>query len=196
MPLRAGMERRLPGRREMAAVLLAAVGLAVFLVVSAPSAGSRSGLGATPLALICVCLADAGLALIGWGYSATLFIRLGLHDSKPAERPGVARAAVAGVRERSDARHPGDWELILPGILVIGGGLLVGYCERRAYEALARQYDSMDLVFHRGMDELNVTRTEEAAREVIEQLGQEALVEHVHWLIIRRTHPFELIIGG
>lgn len=63
VPLRAGMERRLPGRREMAAVALAAAGLAVFLVVSAPSAGHRSGLGATPLLLICGCLAVGAAAL-------------------------------------------------------------------------------------------------------------------------------------
>jgi hypothetical protein len=65
VPLRAGMERRLPGRREMAAVALAAAGLAVFLVVSAPSSGRRSGLGVTPLLVIGVCLAVAAAALVG-----------------------------------------------------------------------------------------------------------------------------------
>lgn len=65
VPLRAGMERRLPGAREMAAVFLAAVGLAVFLVVSAPSAGERAGLGTASLLLIAVCLAVAGVALAG-----------------------------------------------------------------------------------------------------------------------------------
>ena len=63
VPLRAGMERRLPGLREMGAVLLAAGGLAVFLVVSAPSAGHRSGLGATPLLLVTVWLAVGAAAL-------------------------------------------------------------------------------------------------------------------------------------
>jgi hypothetical protein len=65
VPLRAGMERRLPGRREMAAVLLAAIGLAAFLAVSAPSAGHRSGFGPTPLVLISVCLAVGAAALTG-----------------------------------------------------------------------------------------------------------------------------------
>lgn len=63
VPLRAAIERRLPGGREMAAVLLAAVGLAVFLVVSAPSPGRRSGIGAMPALLIGLCLAAAVVAL-------------------------------------------------------------------------------------------------------------------------------------
>jgi drug/metabolite transporter (DMT)-like permease len=64
VPLRAAMAHRLPGAREMAALFLAAVGIAVFLVVSAPSAGKRAGLGATSLLLITVCIAVAGVALM------------------------------------------------------------------------------------------------------------------------------------
>jgi drug/metabolite transporter (DMT)-like permease len=49
----------------MKAVLLAAAGLGVFVVVSAPSAGREAGLGARPLVLILGCLAAAGVALAG-----------------------------------------------------------------------------------------------------------------------------------
>jgi hypothetical protein len=63
VPLRAGMARRLPGAREMCALLVAAVGLAAFLVVSAPSAGHRSGLGTQPLVLITAFLAVGAVAL-------------------------------------------------------------------------------------------------------------------------------------
>lgn len=45
VPVRAAISRRLPGAREMAAVVLAAIGLATFLVVSSPSAGREAGLG-------------------------------------------------------------------------------------------------------------------------------------------------------
>jgi hypothetical protein len=152
------------------------------------------------------------LALVGWGYSASLLVRQWLDDRRPAEGPAIAQAdgqrmaAVAKTLTRSDARHPEDWELILPSILVISGGLLIGYTERRAHEALARQYDSMDAVFCRGLREFDQTlptktglmtrKEEDTAREIIEGLGQEALVEHVHWLIVHRVRPFELIIGG
>jgi hypothetical protein len=36
----------------------------------------------------------------------------------------------------------------------------------------------------------------QSARKVVEALGREALVEHAHWLIVRRVRPFEFIIGG
>lgn len=63
VPLRAAMQHRLPGRREMAALLLAAVGLAVFLVVSAPSVGRRAGAGAMTALLVGFCLTAAAVAL-------------------------------------------------------------------------------------------------------------------------------------
>lgn len=57
VPLRAAISRRLPGLRELAAVVLAAVGLAVFLVVSSPSAGRPVGVGPLPLVMVLVFLA-------------------------------------------------------------------------------------------------------------------------------------------
>jgi drug/metabolite transporter (DMT)-like permease len=64
VPLRAAMARRRPGGPEMAAIFLAAVGLAVFLVVSAPSKGEIAKLTAASLLLITVCIAVPGVALI------------------------------------------------------------------------------------------------------------------------------------
>jgi drug/metabolite transporter (DMT)-like permease len=65
VPARAAISRRLPGAREVVAVLIAASGLAVFLVVSAPSAGAPAGLGPLPLLMVvgCMGLAVAGIAL-------------------------------------------------------------------------------------------------------------------------------------
>lgn len=65
VPVRAAISRELPGRMEIGAVLLAAVGLAVFLVVSAPSAGRHAGLGPLPLVLVTGCLVVA-LAAVAW----------------------------------------------------------------------------------------------------------------------------------
>ncbi len=61
--VRAGMSRELPGAREMAAVLLAAAGLAVFLVVSDPSAGRPSSLGPTALLMVLGCMVVALTAI-------------------------------------------------------------------------------------------------------------------------------------
>ncbi len=64
VPVRAAIARRLPSPRETGAVLLAAAGLAIFLVVSAPSEGRSAGLGPLALLLVLVflCVAAAGIA--------------------------------------------------------------------------------------------------------------------------------------
>ncbi len=64
VPVRAAIARRLPSRRELGAVLLAAAGLAIFLVASAPSEGQPAGLGPLPLLLVLgfLCVAVAGIA--------------------------------------------------------------------------------------------------------------------------------------
>src|ERR687890_229933 len=54
--VRAAMARQLPGAAELVAVLLAAAGLAVFLVVSAPSPGRESAVGMTALVAVVICL--------------------------------------------------------------------------------------------------------------------------------------------
>jgi hypothetical protein len=63
VPVRAAISRMLPGGREIAAVLLAAGGLATLLVVSAPSEGKYSVLGPVALLVVLGCLAVAGAAI-------------------------------------------------------------------------------------------------------------------------------------
>ena len=67
VPVRAAISRTLPGRQEMLAVLLAAAGLAVFLVASAPSEGRRAGLGPLPLLMVLGFLALAAAAAVASG---------------------------------------------------------------------------------------------------------------------------------
>jgi hypothetical protein len=52
VPLRSAIARRLPEAREMRGVLLAAAGLAGFLVVSAPSSGRSAEAGIKPLLIV------------------------------------------------------------------------------------------------------------------------------------------------
>jgi drug/metabolite transporter (DMT)-like permease len=65
VPVRAAISRHLPGRQEVAAVLLAAVGLATFLIASSPGAGRQVGHGTLPFLMVLGCLAVAGLG-IAW----------------------------------------------------------------------------------------------------------------------------------
>jgi drug/metabolite transporter (DMT)-like permease len=64
VPVRAAISRKLPPRRDVVAVLIAAVGLATFLVVSDPSDGRGTGLGGLALALVLGCLAVTGLLVL------------------------------------------------------------------------------------------------------------------------------------
>jgi drug/metabolite transporter (DMT)-like permease len=63
--VRAAMARQLPGAGEIGAVVLAAAGLAVFLAVSAPSAGRTSAVGLLALSAVLLCLAVAAVAMAG-----------------------------------------------------------------------------------------------------------------------------------
>lgn len=63
VPVRAAISRELPGGREIVAVLIAAAGLATFLVVSAPTEGKYFPLGAEALLMVLGCLAVAGAAI-------------------------------------------------------------------------------------------------------------------------------------
>jgi drug/metabolite transporter (DMT)-like permease len=64
VPVRAAIAHKVPPRRDVVAVLIAAVGLATFLVVSDPSSGEGTGLTTKALLLVLGCLAVAGLAVV------------------------------------------------------------------------------------------------------------------------------------
>ena len=62
VPARAAISRRMPSLTELRAVTITAFGLAVFLVASDPSAGSRATLGAATVALVGLVVVVAVLA--------------------------------------------------------------------------------------------------------------------------------------
>jgi hypothetical protein len=62
VPARAAISRRMPSVTELRAVLVTALGLAVFLVASDPKAGSQAGLGLGTLAFIVVAVLVAAAA--------------------------------------------------------------------------------------------------------------------------------------
>jgi hypothetical protein len=89
VPMRAAISRRLPSRQEVQAVSLTALGLAVFLVASDPTAGDRAGLGATPVTL----------TLLGVGAAAVagLAARLAHEPLRTAFFLGVASGVLFGL---------------------------------------------------------------------------------------------------
>jgi hypothetical protein len=73
----------------------------------------------------------------------------------------------------------------------------VAYCERCSDEELAKQYERMKAVSMQGATEVKDhldKKDTQAAQKVIRALGDEAITEHVQWLILRRNRPFELLI--
>jgi hypothetical protein len=83
-------------------------------------------------------------------------------------------------------------------MMVVLGGLLIAYCERRAFENLAQQYERMMLLFDNACYELEASLAANdilAAQRVCVALGREAVAEHANWLILRRARPMELQLG-
>jgi len=125
-----------------------------------------------------------------------------------------AKAPAAVKHEVHDLGHPNPYWILFSGLLVIGGGLSIAYCEKRTHEELAHQYERMHLLFENGNHELHarlsaleelvatnakpdeVVHAARMAQNVLQALGKEAVVEHAVWLILRRARPLELHIGG
>lgn len=105
-----------------------------------------------------------------------------------------SHAAADGLRSWS-ASQPPHLLLILSGTLAVAGGLCIAYSERRAFEALARQYNRMSVLFAQSIEALQFWLDHEdvaAAQRVLMATGYEALTENASWLILRRARPFEL----
>jgi hypothetical protein len=94
-------------------------------------------------------------------------------------------------------RH--DWShelfLFLIGILPGVAAVLVGYCEKLAFNAQARQYDRMAEVFGRAHDvlpsELKPANAD-VVRAVMRQLGIEAMRDNAEWVSTYRERPISL----
>lgn len=87
VPARAAISRRLPSVNELRAVIITAVGLAVFLVASNPTSGTRAGSGVGTLSLVLV----GGVVALG--------------------------ANVAAARVRDDPRHRAFYLGVVGGVL-------------------------------------------------------------------------------
>lgn len=145
VPLRAAISRSLPAAREMAGVLVAAAGLALFLVVAAPSVGSGTGLSGTALVLVLIALA-AGSAVLLLGQRLTT----GRHRAfLLGAAGGIFFALVAVTLKLTLAELPADgvlgvvvgWPLYACGAAGLGGVV----CNQLAYRS-ARLSSSMPVL--------------------------------------------------
>lgn len=84
--------------------------------------------------------------------------------------------------------------LIISGLLPGIGGIMNEYSERLAFDARARQYDRMRMLFERACALLPETldkSTAALARAVYVELGQEAMRENADWVAIYRQRPIQ-----
>jgi hypothetical protein len=100
-----------------------------------------------------------------------------------------------------DPARPRNWLLVLGSLLIVSGGICVAVCERRGYEQLAKHYDQIHVVFRGGARQLKAALGQNPpavarAQRIIEELGREALQENADWLLLRRSKPLELPLGG
>ncbi|MBV8299845.1 MAG: hypothetical protein JO083_09920 [Candidatus Eremiobacteraeota bacterium] len=80
-------------------------------------------------------------------------------------------------------------------------GLLHNYSEKRAWSSHVKQYRRMQLIFARAATHLKSLIEESpeqnlpAARDVLRDLGREALIENGDWLLLHRERPID-VPGG
>jgi hypothetical protein len=82
----------------------------------------------------------------------------------------------------------------MPGIAAV----LVGYSEKRAFNAMARQYDRMAELFARALEVLPESfapANVDLARGALRELGAEAMRENAEWVSIFRQRPISLPPG-
>lgn len=81
------------------------------------------------------------------------------------------------------------------GLAPAAAGLIHGYAEQRALSVHIRRYARMRLLFAAAMRVLDVPMKREewaAARDVLAELGREALEENADWVMLHRERPIEL----
>jgi hypothetical protein len=87
------------------------------------------------------------------------------------------------------------------GVITIGvlfKALLSGYAERQQFDTNAKRYSRIQSLFADGERRLEDIKAGKPgdAKEIVRQLGREALVEHADWLLARRDRPLVLVQGG
>ena len=78
------------------------------------------------------------------------------------------------------------------------GAAFSGYAEKRQFEGELKQFQRMASLYGRGLETFSGALKREdrdLLREVVVELGKEALAENGDWVILRRSHPLEVPQG-
>ena len=89
--------------------------------------------------------------------------------------------------------------LVAAGMAPVGAALIHGYIEKRAFSEHLRRYGRMSMLFDcacRRLDDLLRVGDHAAARQLIRELGREALAENGDWVILHRERPLEVPKAG
>lgn len=88
--------------------------------------------------------------------------------------------------------------LVAVALAPILAGLMIGYAEKRAFSDHAKQYERMSVLFSNAaqhLDRLLTAEDYERARNLVSDLGREALMENGDWVLIHRDRPIEVPKG-
>ena len=89
--------------------------------------------------------------------------------------------------------------LTLISLPAIGAALLHGYIEKKALSEHSKQYSRMSMIFSNAQERLSQLIKDEQyaqARNLIEELGKEALEENGDWVLLHRERPLEVPHAG
>lgn len=85
--------------------------------------------------------------------------------------------------------------LVLIAMAAVAGALVHSYGEKRAYAEHAKHSERMALIFARAAHALSqhaVGLTPDASRQLMRELGREALMENGDWVLLHRQRPVEV----
>ena len=89
--------------------------------------------------------------------------------------------------------------LVAAGMAPVGAALIHGYIEKRAFSEHLKRYGRMSMLFDRAccrLDDLLRVEDHAAARQLVRELGREALAENGDWVLLHRQRPLEVPKAG
>lgn len=89
----------------------------------------------------------------------------------------------------------GKWILLFIGFLPASAALLSGYAYRLGLDQHRKQYSRMQVIFERASQAaaaMDLARDATSFRELVEELGKEALAENADWMLLHRDRPIPL----
>lgn len=110
----------------------------------------------------------------------------------------LVQVLMQGLIFRDDPHQPVHVLLVVIALCPIVAGLMIGYAEKRGYGDHAKQYERMSILFANARLHLQRLRNEgdlERARQLVAELGREALMENGDWVLLHRDRPIEVPKG-